>query len=133
MPTTSPEYGQATNWEGLRIFDVRNPYRPKYLGDVFTDCGSHTHTVVPERDRLLVYVNSYDINPAKYECKGPHDKISVVAVPKRNPANARVIAEPVLFPDGGNDGTVGHAARDDRLPRHHRVPGEGPRGRRLHR
>ena len=107
VPTTSPEYGQATNWEGLRIFDVRNPYRPKYLGNVFTDCGSHTHTVVPERDRLLVYVNSYDINPAKYECKGPHDKISVVAVPKRNPANARVIAEPVLFPDGGNDGTSG--------------------------
>ncbi len=107
VPTTSPEYGQATNWEGLRIFDVRNPYRPRYLGNVFTDCGSHTHTVIPDGNRLLVYVQSYDINTAKYECKGPHDKISIVSIPKANPANARVIAEPVLFPDGGNDGTAG--------------------------
>ena len=30
VPTDSPEYGQPTNWEGLRVFDVRNPYRPKY-------------------------------------------------------------------------------------------------------
>ena len=111
VPTTSPEYGQPTNWEGLRIFDVRNPYSPKYLGAVRTDCGSHTHTVLPERDRLIIYVQSYDIPaagaPAKYECAAPHDKISIVSVPKRNPANARVVAEPVLFPDGGNDGTAG--------------------------
>jgi hypothetical protein len=107
VPTTSPEYGQPTNWEGLRVFDVRNPYRPKFLTAVRTDCGSHTHTAVPQRDRLLIYVQSYDINPAKYECKGPHDKISIVSIPKRNPAKAKVVAEPVLFPDGGNDGTSG--------------------------
>ena len=107
VPTTSAEYGQPTNWEGLRIFDVRNPYRPQYMGAVRTDCGSHTHTVLPEAGRLLVYVSSYDINASKYECKGPHDQISVVAIPRANPANARVIAEPVLFPDGGNDGTTG--------------------------
>jgi hypothetical protein len=107
VPTSSPEYGQPTNWEGLRVFDVRNPYRPKYLTSVFTDCGSHTHTVLPERDRLLIYVQSYDINERKFECKGPHDKISIVSIPKRNPANAKVVAEPVLFPDGGNDGTAG--------------------------
>ena len=59
VPTTSPEYGQPTNWEGLRVFDVRNPYNPRYVTDVRTDCGSHTHTVLPERDRLIVYVQSY--------------------------------------------------------------------------
>ncbi len=111
VPTTSPEYGQPTNWEGLRIFDVRNPYSPKYVGSVRTDCGSHTHTVLPERDRLVIYVNSYDVPgptaPAKYECAAPHDKISIVSIPKRNPAAARVVAEPVLFPDGGNDGSAG--------------------------
>lgn len=107
VPTSSVEYGQATNWEGLKIFDVRNPLQPRYLASVFTDCGSHTHTVLPERNRLLVYVNSYDINTRKYECKGPHDKISVVEVPKANPAAAAVVNEPVLFPDGGNDGTTG--------------------------
>jgi hypothetical protein len=111
VPTESPEYGQSTNWEGLRVFDVRNPYRPKYLTAVRTDCGSHTHTVLPERNRLLVYVQSYDIPSAtakpKYKCAAPHDQISIVSVPKRNPARAKVVAEPVLFPDGGNDGTTG--------------------------
>jgi hypothetical protein len=111
VPTTSDEYGKETNWEGLRIFDVRNPYSPKYLTSVRTDCGSHTHTVLPERDRLIIYVQSYDI-PAptakpKYNCAAPHDQISIVSIPKRNPAAARVVAEPVLFPDGGNDGTTG--------------------------
>jgi hypothetical protein len=111
VSTMSPEYGQPTNWEGLKVWDVRNPYNPRYLAAVRTDCGSHTHTVLPERDRLVIYVQSYDIPaagaPAKYECAAPHDKISVVVVPKRNPANARVVDEPVLFPDGGNDGTTG--------------------------
>ena len=36
VPTTSPEYGQPTNWEGLRIFDVRNPYNPQYVTAVRT-------------------------------------------------------------------------------------------------
>ena len=111
VPTTSPEYGQSTNWEGLRIFDVRNPYEPVYLGNVRTDCGSHTHTVLPERDRLLIYVQSYDIPsataPPKYKCAAPHDKISIVEIPKNDPAKAKVVAEPVLFPNGGNDGTTG--------------------------
>jgi hypothetical protein len=78
---------------------------------VRTDCGSHTHTVLPERDRLLVYVQSYDIPSAtakpRYNCAAPHDQISIVSIPKRNPAKAKVVAEPVLFPDGGNDGTTG--------------------------
>ena len=110
VPSTSPDYGAESNWEGLRIFDVRNPYRPRYLAAVETDCGSHTHTAIPERDRILIYVQSYDLGAGKANCDAavdPHDKISIVAIPKGNPANARVVAEPVLFPDGGNDGTAG--------------------------
>ena len=66
--------------------------------------------MLPERDRLLIYVQSYDLGARKYECdsaKTQHDKISIVSIPKKNPANAKVVAEPVLFPDGGNDGTTG--------------------------
>jgi hypothetical protein len=102
-----------TTWEGLKIFDVRNPYKPVHLASVRTDCGSHTHTALPERDRVIIYVQSYDIGTGRYECEQgadptkAHDKISIVSIPKRNPANARVVAEPVLFPDGGNDGTAG--------------------------
>ncbi len=66
-----------------------------------TACGSHTHTVVPERKRLLIYVQSYDIGAGRYDCEGPHDQISIVEIPRKNPGAAKVINEPVLFPDGG--------------------------------
>ena len=107
--TTTP--GDPSTWEGLKIFDVRNPYNPRYVASVRTDCGSHTHTVLPERDRLIIYVQSYDTGTGRYLCDDTsptgHDQISVVSIPKRNPANARVVAEPKLFPDGGNDGSTG--------------------------
>ena len=43
-------------WEGIRIFDVTNPAAPSHVASVRTDCGSHTHTLVPDRasDRVLV-------------------------------------------------------------------------------
>ena len=47
----------STTWEGLKVFDVSDPTAPRYLASVQTDCGSHTHTVLPEDDRLLVYVH----------------------------------------------------------------------------
>jgi hypothetical protein len=75
-----PRVRAADDWEGLRVFDVSNPRRPKYLTAVRTDCGSHTHTVLPQRDRLLIYVQSYDIGSREYNCdstKTPHDKISL--------------------------------------------------------
>ena len=96
-----------TTWEGLKVFDVRDPRNPRYVKSVRTDCGSHTHTVLPERKRLIVYVSSYDVAPGRYLCDGEHDQISVVEIPRKDPAAAKVVNEPVLFPDGGNDGTTG--------------------------
>jgi len=97
-----------TSWEGLKVWDVRDRENPALLKSVRTDCGSHTHTVLPEADRLLVYVSSYDVSGTNYECAntGPnaHDKISIVEVPRSNPRESQVIAEPVLFPDGGYEG-----------------------------
>ena len=65
-----------------------------------TDCGSHTHTLVPdaENNRALLYVASYtatELPVLQYgnECKRmnadgthAHQKISVVEVPLANPA-----------------------------------------------
>jgi hypothetical protein len=103
----TPDASLPITWEGLKVFDVRDPRNPRHIASVRTDCGSHTHTVLPEKRRLLVYVSSYDIATGRYQCGGPHDQISVVEIPRRDPAAARVINEPVLFPDGGNDGTSG--------------------------
>jgi hypothetical protein len=97
-------------WEGIDIFDVSNPSAPREVAHVATDCGSHTHTLVPDlaNNRVLLYNSSY---PAAYLSGTPtpygntcerltatgaegHDKISIVEVPLSNPAAARVIAEP---------------------------------------
>jgi hypothetical protein len=115
-PATDAGREIATNFEGIRIFDVTDPRNPVFLKGVDTDCGSHTHTLVPDPDhnRLLIYVSSYalrvgpicgprtsgndqlfdptlpvDVNPL-------HEQISVVEVPLGSPQNARVISEPRL-------------------------------------
>lgn len=36
-----------TAWEGVRIFDISDLENPQYVKAVRTDCGSHTHTLVP--------------------------------------------------------------------------------------
>ena len=110
-PTTTPRSNDpnAEYWEGLKIFDWSNPAAPRLVKTVETDCGSHTNTLLPEAGRLLIYVSSYDVNTNAKDCRSTsshfdHDKISIVEVPLGNPGAARVIAEPVLFPDGGNVG-----------------------------
>lgn len=94
-------------WEGIRVFDISDPSAPVYVTAVETDCGSHTHTLVPDplAGRLLVYVSSYRPAANTPDCLPPHDKISVVQVPLAAPQLAAVVAEPVLFPDGGFPGT----------------------------
>jgi LVIVD repeat-containing protein len=115
-PATDAGREIATNFEGIRIFDVTDPRNPVFVKGVDTDCGSHTHTLVPDlrNDRLLLYVSSYplrvgpvcgprtsgrdnafdpslpvDVNPLL-------EQISVVEVPLGAPQNARVITEPKL-------------------------------------
>jgi hypothetical protein len=89
----------ATLWEGVRIFDVSNPAAPQLLTSVYTPCGSHTHTLVPDpaNDRVLVYVSSYplgegartrDCEPA--ERGGGHGKVSIIDVPLSAPTRATV-------------------------------------------
>ena len=97
---------EKSAWEGLRVFDVSNPRKPKYVAAVETDCGSHTHTLAPTKNgkSLFVYVSSYSPNADYPDCQPPHDKISVVKIPVEKPARAKLAATPVLFPDGGNPG-----------------------------
>lgn len=115
-PRTKPECdgvattGGAPGFEGIRIFDVSNPASPAYVGAVATDCGSHTHTLVPDtaNGRVLLYVASYPASafgtsPYGNSCQrlNPdgsqgHSKISIVGVPLAEPQNAQVVAEPAV-------------------------------------
>ncbi len=128
-PRSSPECDsvpQTPGFEGMRIFDVSNPRSPSLITGVPTDCGSHTHTLVPdpENNRVLLYVQSYTasvIAPSDYgnECarfdstgRRAHNKISVVEVPLDNPGAASVVSEP-RFPQNDRNGVPGYLGCHD--------------------
>ncbi len=109
------EGSRSTTWaatpdafEGIRVFDVSDARNPQFVTAVPTDCGSHTHTLVPDADngRVLLYVSSYALSAAAIgpNCPLPeggrpsHGKISVVEVPLDAPEQAEVINEPRLDP-----------------------------------
>ena len=96
-------------WEGMKVFDVSDPAEPRYVSAIPTDCGSHTHTLVPDKagESVFLYISSYGPAPEFPQCKPPHDKISIVEVPLDDPAHPALVDAPVLFPDGGNPGAEG--------------------------
>ncbi|GAA3948860.1 hypothetical protein GCM10023085_33970 [Actinomadura viridis] len=100
MPAT-----EKAAWEGIKIFDISDVRNPRYVKAVETKCGSHTNTLVPgKKGTAYIYVSSYSPSDTFPDCKPPHDLISIVKVPLKNPTAAAVISEPVLFPNGGNPG-----------------------------
>ena len=113
--------GGMPGFEGMRIFDVSDANKPVLIKGVPTDCGSHTHTLVPdaENNRVLLYVASYtagELPQSSYgnECRRlnpdgtrAHRKISVVEVPLDNPAASSVVSEPT-FPQNDRAGIPGY-------------------------
>ncbi|KAB8184539.1 hypothetical protein FH610_015700 [Microbispora catharanthi] len=89
----------AGAWEGIRVFDISDKAHPRYLKSVRTECGSHTHAVVPGRDAgtVYLYVSSPGPEPDTTNCRPPHQNISIVEVPVADPGKARVVAKPELF------------------------------------
>ncbi|WP_344937442.1 hypothetical protein [Sphaerisporangium flaviroseum] len=92
-------------WEGIRIFDIADKTHPRYIKSLATSCGSHTHTLVPGKDaeKIYLYISSFGPAPEAKNCRPPHDSIAIVEVPVRDPAQSKVVAEPVLFTDGAAD------------------------------
>ncbi|KQU65486.1 LVIVD repeat-containing protein [Phycicoccus sp. Root101] len=95
------------SWEGIKIFDISDVRNPRYIKSVETACGSHTHSLIPGKKTDYLYVSSYSPSETFPDCKPPHDSISIIAVPKKAPTKAAVVAEPNLFPDGGYTNTSG--------------------------
>ncbi len=132
-PQTSPScatrQAAASGWEGVDIFDVSNPAAPRQIASVATDCGSHTHTLVPdlENNRLLLYIGVYPASaisstPTAYgntcerlrpDGSQGHDKISIVSVPLLAPQTASVIAEVQLGLTGNFTGVPGYKGCHD--------------------
>ncbi len=122
-------------YEGLRMFDVTDPTQPRFMRFVRTECGSHTHTLVPSRNgsAMFVYVASYplggQITPevdaaaaGRLRCDAPHSKISIVRIPMGDPeaASVRTAALSSDTEPYDPDGPF-HAAHDD-----HAATGQAP-------
>lgn len=99
---------ESDGFEGIRIFDISDKSHPRFVSAVRTDCGSHTHTLVPGKtsDKVYLYISSPGPEPESTTCPAPHNKISVVEVPVKAPETAKVVSKPVLS-DKPVEGGVG--------------------------
>ena len=98
-------------FRGLRIFDISDVTRPRQVGQVQTCRGSHTHSVVSETADSIIVYNSGTSSVREEEelagCVGevPGDdrtalfSIDVIAIPKADPAGARIVSSPRVFAD----------------------------------
>ncbi|HJU65133.1 MAG TPA: hypothetical protein VJ596_05615, partial [Gemmatimonadaceae bacterium] len=99
---------------GIRIFDITDIRNPKYIANVQTCRGSHTHTVVVDPDdtqNVYVYVSGSAPVRSPSELPGCSDaspsedpnsalfRIEVIKVPLRNPAAAAIVSSPRIFQD----------------------------------
>jgi hypothetical protein len=95
---TDTSVTNGNGWEGIRIFDITDPAAPVYLQFVRTNCGSHTHTLIPDNanNRLVIYSTTAASSGGPY-CQIPHNRIPIVTVPLDEPQNASVLSEPRLI------------------------------------
>jgi len=99
--------------EGIRIVDISRARHPRQVGFVETDCGSHTHTLVPDGADLYLYVESYPLGAPTPTCNPvSHRKISVVRIDKEDPAKSDVVATPDVTPAIGCHDVTVFPARD---------------------
>jgi len=97
---------------GIRIFDIADIRNPKYIANVQTCRGSHTHTVLKDpndAENVYIYVSgSAPVRPAEElpGCSGaPLDedpnsalfRIEVIRVPLANPEQAAIVTSPRIF------------------------------------
>jgi len=90
-PTTA---GEA--WEGIRIIDISNPARPRYVSSVDIPCGSHTNTLLPGKSKTYVYIESYPLSGQGVDCNyGTHRKVQIVEIPNDDPKKAKLLDDTI--------------------------------------
>jgi hypothetical protein len=112
---------------GLRIFDITDIANPKYVGNVQTCRGSHTHTVLADpkdADNVYVYISgSADVrSPSELPgCvrerpdKDPNSalfRIEVIKVPLARPEQAAIVSSPRIFNELDAPARHGEAPED---------------------
>jgi hypothetical protein len=100
----------AQRIRGIRIFDISDAGNLKYIHNVQTCRGSHTHTVFQDPDdneNVYVYISGSAPVRSPSEMPGCHDRgqdeesarfrIEVIKVPLANPTAAAIVSSPRIF------------------------------------
>lgn len=110
----APEPVSQDRLRGIRIFDASDIANPKYIANVQTCRGSHTHTVVTDPnddENIYIYVSGSSRVRSEEELPGCIDapieddpntalfRIEIIQVPLANPSAARIVSSPRLFND----------------------------------
>ncbi len=111
-----PDSVSKERLRGIRVFDIADIARPKYIANVQTCRGSHTHTVVEDpkdSTNVYVYVSGSSTIRSPNELPGcsaaalendPNTarfRIEVIQVPLADPAKAHIVSSPRIFQDLG--------------------------------
>ncbi len=117
----------AMRMRGVRIFDVTDITNPRYIANVQTCRGSHTHTVVTDPndpDDVYIYVSGQAGVRSPNELPGcssadpekdPNSsrfRIEVIKVPLAHPEQAAIVTSPRIFNDLAPPPTHGEAATE---------------------
>jgi hypothetical protein len=108
-----PEPVSKDRLRGIRIFDISDMANVKYVTNVQTCRGSHTHTVVTDprdRNNVYIYVSGSAGVRSSEELEGCYDlpqddpktarfRIEVIKVPLNAPAKAAIVSSPRIFED----------------------------------
>jgi hypothetical protein len=98
---------------GVRVFDATDMAHPKYVGNVQTCRGSHTHTLVNDpndKDNIYIYISGTSQVRPETELAGcktaPGDdpasalfNIEVIKVPLAHPGDAAIVSHARIFAD----------------------------------
>ncbi|HEV8447285.1 MAG TPA: hypothetical protein VGQ44_10705 [Gemmatimonadaceae bacterium] len=112
---------------GIRIFDITDIANPKYIANVQTCRGSHTHTVLADPkdpDNVYVYISGSagprdpkelagcsNLSPSK-DPNSPLFRIEVIKVPLAHPEKAAIVSSPRIFNDLTKPAIHGPTAAD---------------------
>jgi hypothetical protein len=106
-----PEPVSKDRLRGIRIFDISDIANPKYVTNVQTCRGSHTHTVVTDphdKNNIYIYVSGSARVRAAEELPGCADgpiddpntarfRLEVIQVPLAAPQKAAIVSSPRIF------------------------------------
>jgi hypothetical protein len=106
-----PEPVSKDRLRGIRVFDISDIAHPKYVANVQTCRGSHTHTVVTDpkdKSNVYIYVSGSSRVRSAEELPGCKDgpiedpesarfRLEVIRVPLAAPEKAAIVSSPRIF------------------------------------